>query len=557
MGRTGFLLGTMKHAPALLAIFGIFVYSSGSAQEPIPSPAPPAIPTRGKAEHVVVVVWDGMRPDLIREDTTPTLARMAHEGTFFARHHSIYPTSTEVNGTAIATGCFPAHSGIIGNREYRPAIEPREPVATEAAATVRKGDEITGGKYLAVPTLPEVLQQSGRRTVIAGTKGVALLMDRSLRQAQADAAARSTRLVGGKSLPVNVAEEIVKAQGEFPSQEGRQLLSHLPNTLADAWTTQALTASLWHGEPPGFSVLWLSEPDFSQHEFGVGSPTGLRALGSSDAQLATVLATLEKGGWRDKTDVLVVSDHGFSTIGDTVDLHRELIAAGLPAHRSYNAPPKCGDILVNSLGGSVYLYVAEHDEAMIDRVVGLLQGSDYAGTIFTRQGTPGTFPLEAAHIDSPDAPDVVVALRWTEDKNAAGLPGTTYSHGERKAGQGTHATFSRYDVHNTLVAAGPDFRAGAVSELPSSNADVAPTVAWILGQPLTSPVDGRILGEAVEGFPVAADAVAPTTKRLEASHDLAEKHWQQYLQVTRYAGETYLDEANGSSSPLARPVPPQ
>src|SRR6267378_1058297 len=33
----------------------------------------------GRAEHIVVVVWDGMRPDFITEQDTPTLNRLARE----------------------------------------------------------------------------------------------------------------------------------------------------------------------------------------------------------------------------------------------------------------------------------------------------------------------------------------------------------------------------------------------------------------------------------------------------------------------------------------------
>src|SRR5205814_1504807 len=39
---------------------------------------------------VVVVVWDGMRPDFVNETNTPTLWALAHEGVTFTRHHSTY-----------------------------------------------------------------------------------------------------------------------------------------------------------------------------------------------------------------------------------------------------------------------------------------------------------------------------------------------------------------------------------------------------------------------------------------------------------------------------------
>ena len=68
---------------------------------------------------------------------------------------------------------------------------------------------------------------------------------------------------------------------------------------------------------------------------------------------------------------------------------------------------------------------------------------------------------------------------------------------QRKAGEGTHATLSRFDMHNTLIAAGPDFRRGEIVDLPSGNVDLAPTILRILG--ITSPqqIDGRILSEAM------------------------------------------------------------
>jgi len=55
----------------------------------------------------------------------------------------------------------------------------------------------------------------------------------------------------------------------------------------------------------------------------------------------------------------------------------------------------------------------------------------------------------------------------------------------------------RFDLHNTLVAAGPDFRKGVVDPLPSGNTDIAPTVLWILGIQPAAPMDGRVLTEAL------------------------------------------------------------
>ena len=39
----------------------------------------------GKAKHVVVVVWDGMRPDFVTARDTPTLAALARKGVFLQK----------------------------------------------------------------------------------------------------------------------------------------------------------------------------------------------------------------------------------------------------------------------------------------------------------------------------------------------------------------------------------------------------------------------------------------------------------------------------------------
>ena len=84
----------------------------------------------------MVIVWDGMRPDFVTEQTTPTLTRLARQGVTFRNHHPVYLSTTEVNGTALATGVYPAESGIIANKEFRPAIN----------ASKQDQDRIAGGR---------------------------------------------------------------------------------------------------------------------------------------------------------------------------------------------------------------------------------------------------------------------------------------------------------------------------------------------------------------------------------------------------------------------------
>src|SRR5437763_17084969 len=52
------------------------------------------------ARPVVVVVWDGMRPDFGSEERTPRLWKLARQGATFRNHHAVYPSAPPVTGTA-------------------------------------------------------------------------------------------------------------------------------------------------------------------------------------------------------------------------------------------------------------------------------------------------------------------------------------------------------------------------------------------------------------------------------------------------------------------------
>lgn len=491
----------------------------------------------GKAEHVIVIVWDGLRPDSINLEDTPTLYNLVKEGVFFKHHHPVYLSSTEVNGVAMATGAYPARNGIVGNNEYRPAIDPLKATETQSHEAVRKGDALTGGHYLGLPTVVEILQRAGDRTAVAGTKPIALLWDRT---EQNRVCSNCIDYFAGNTIP---------AAAEAHNKEEVYTPGGTPNSRQDRATTLGLIGPQWDAGVPPFSMLWLSEPDLSQHMAGLGSPTARAALKSSDQDLALVLAELNSRGERAKTDIFVVSDHGFSTVTSPVDVADALRKAGFNAARKFKEPPKKGDIVIVGDGGSVLLYVIGREENLIRHVVLFLEKQDFTGVLFTRNpfhgSFKGTFTLDKARINSPDAPDIVLSFRWSNDMNAAGVPGMVYNDGSsRITGQGTHASLSSFDMHNTLVAAGPDFQYGAIDELPSGNTDLAPTILAILGVPQPVPMDGRVLSEAFVGAPPVTDA--PEIQTLTSDMKNAEYSWHQYLKVSKYAGAVYFDEGNGS-----------
>src|SRR5881397_2496966 len=490
--------------------------------------------------HIVVVVWDGMRPDFVSEQNTPALWKLSREGVTFRNHHAVYPSATIVNGTALVTGVYPSKNGIIANHVYRPDIDLNHAIDVEIPAVVKKGDELSGGKYISVPTIAELIQRAGGRTVIATAKTVGLLLDRhpdmanrlnsvnrvasplaegermkvrgsttpatenaktltlpsplrrerrtnseSETKIDSQGAKNSVTLFAGTSLPGEILPSISEALGPFPS-------AHLQQ---DSWTTKALTDFFWKDGLPVLSILWLGEPDLTQHESAPGAPAALAAIKSADENLAAVLAALDQRDARGTTDMFVVSDHGFSTIRRSIDLRKILSDAGFVAKTEFESQPEPGEIMLVGNGGSVLFYVVGHDEKLIHRLVEFLQQSDFTGVIFTKEPMEGTFTLEQAKMDRPGPdhrPDVVMSFRWNDSKNQFGIPGMIDADWQRGAGKGTHATLSCFDMHNMLIAAGRDFRHGEVNDFPSGNIDVAPTILRILGITPPQKMDGRI-----------------------------------------------------------------
>src|SRR5262245_13358893 len=89
---------------------------------------------------VVVVVFDGMRPDFITPKYAPKLYGLATNGVFFRRNHSAFISTTIVNGTALATGTHPATSGILANTVFDPELDSQTGIASDALDTIRRGD---------------------------------------------------------------------------------------------------------------------------------------------------------------------------------------------------------------------------------------------------------------------------------------------------------------------------------------------------------------------------------------------------------------------------------
>src|SRR5262249_22651833 len=150
--------------------------------------------------------------------------------------------------------------------------------------------------------------------------------------------------------------------------------------------------------------------------------------------------------------------------------------------------------------GAIHLRGAR-DASRIAGIVAALQKRPEVGAIFTRPragggaegSAPGTLSFDVVGWNHARAGELLTSANWTSDANEAGIKGKT-----TQTGTAGHGTTSPFDIHNTLIAAGPDFRERVTSDVPTSNADIAPTLLRLLGMPVGSRMTGRVIDEALK-----------------------------------------------------------
>src|SRR6266851_3713483 len=516
---------------------------------------------------IIIFVWDGLRPDSINPTDTPNLHALREAGVEFTDNHSTYPTFTMMNAASFATGGFPGSTGYYGNTVWQPGaqgpdsanakVDFQQPVFTEDYAILDDLTRFLKGDLLLIDTLFEAAQKAGMVTAAVGKTGAAFLQDYK----------RGGLLLDEKTaLPLSFAKELQAAGIALPAAMAKAFEHELP---------------LAPNKSPRLSMLWIRDPDTSQHVYGVGSPNARDAVRSTDAMLGQLRARLKQLGEEASTDIIVVSDHGHSNVAGSSKLfplraiadgaiaavdpggysvsglvrladlmHRAgftvfdgigcthlpvalgIKADGTPVYpvetdrdgrlcgkegQKYNIgpykvpaslPPNALVIAVN--GGSDYLYAPDRDAATVRKAVEFLQTRSEIGAIFvdSRYGAlPGTLPLNLIRVENTAGrnPDVIVSYDYDPSAVIGGANGTEYSGSLlNNSYRGMHGSFSPLDVHNTLIAYGPDFREGLKDPLPTGNVDVAPTVAGILGLSLPRAA-GRPLLEALRNGPGAGD----------------------------------------------------
>lgn len=472
----------------------------------------------------MIVVFDGLQPAQVSPELMPNLSRFAAEGVTCGNHHAVFPTVTRANVASIVTGHHPGAHGLTGNMLVIPEFDPHqaigalEPVLTEVA--VRH-------PVLLRPTLGDILHRHGLEYVAVGTgtSGNAYLQN-----PKAETGGGAT-IHPDFCLPRPLHGEIAARFGPWPDRRG-------PSAAKLSRAVDIATDYVLAERQPAVSLLWFSEPDSTQHAHGVGSEEAKAAVAEADRQFGRLLGWLDQQGLSSETNMIVVSDHGYSTISEVVDIEAALREAGFPPGG------ETGGIVVAPNGGSALFYASDDSVATANRLAEWLMVQPWCGALVASAAAgdiPGTLPAGLIGLEGPRAPTLAMSFRWDSTANSAGFAGHAYSTNLTQ-GQGQHGSMSRHETRNVMFANGPAFKQAATIASPTGNVDLAATILHLLGLPSGGAMQGRVLEEVLAGGP---EDVAWQTTQHEAGRTTAATQYSQTISVSHVGNAMYVDEGSG------------
>ncbi len=405
---------------------------------------------------MILFVPDGLRACMVSEQMAPTFWSIMQGGVAFPNSHSLFPTFTTPNASAMSTGHYLGDTGDFSNTLFTKVTIP----SAQTVTPFLENDQVLGdmdtrfrGDYLNEITMIRAAREKGYSTAVVGKLGPTLIWDHTCRTGS------PTIVVDDLTAPAPLDYELMKGiplsaemkaalrDANICEQATDRGENKLPGTIffnKDQQnyfvnvTTKAILPLFARHKKPFFLVFWSRDPDGSQHNQGdspdtmipgINGPTSLAAIGNADSDLKQIQKALVDNGLDKSTDIIVSADHGFGTISKLSNTSSAL--EGPPNHRELpvgfvaidlakalnlplfdpdkgNAPVTSGhpsggngligkdplnpDVVVAANGGSDLIYVPTKDWGMMQKVVRALTEQDYVSGLFVDDKDFGSIP---------------------------------------------------------------------------------------------------------------------------------------------------------------------
>lgn len=400
---------------------------------------------------VVVVSLDGF-PAYALEDPKlpiPTLRRLMREGAWANEMSVVNPSVTWPNHTTMVTGVPPSKHGVLFNGMLMrgPGTPPMrvEPWRDKA-------------EMVRVPTVYDLAFRAGLST--AQVDWVAITNPGTI-----------TWEFPERPNPQGKIESEMIAEGLVTRAEIEQF-----GKSSGAWRDQIWTSAGVHlitRHKPNLLLFHLLNLDSTHHTYGPRTPASLTGMAFADGMLRRLLDAIETAGLKERTTVLVVSDHGFKATTKGIRANAFLKRAGLD--KAAYVVPEGGTAMLYITGNTT---VAQLRKLFEEKAVG--------------------FTARAGDFEALGMP-VPAQYKQMADMLLVAENGYSFAAGDAEPAVfdlprpgGAHGYLhSDAEMNAIFVAWGRGIKAGGRLDR-IRNLDVAPTIAALLGIEMTN-VDGQPL----------------------------------------------------------------
>ena len=317
----------------LVLAFGVIAAPSLAGSGALADPPVP--------HNVILFVPDGLRALMVTPQNAPTFAAIRDQGVNFKNPHSLFPTFTTPNASAMATGHYLGDTGDFSNTIYTafpvPGAGDSLTPFLESDPVLGDVDEHFAGDYLDEVTILKAARDAGISTATIGKLGPVLIFDHQERTGSKtivvdDQTGTPQGIPLSDEMKAALAAANIAQKTPGRGDNGKAGNSTTAGTLtanveqqdyfADV-TTKVLLPMFKARNKPFVLVFWSRDPDGSQHNQGdslnqlspgINGPTSLAAIKNADSDLGRIRQALADLGLDKTTDIIVSADHGFSTI---------------------------------------------------------------------------------------------------------------------------------------------------------------------------------------------------------------------------------------------------
>jgi hypothetical protein len=307
----------------------------------------PSLALAAQPHNVILFVPDGLRALMVTPENAPTMAAIRDQGVNFKNPHSLFPTFTTPNASAMATGHYLGDTGDFSNTLYTafpvPGAGDSLTPFIESDPVLGDIDEHFAGDYINETTILNAAERDFSTATI-GKLGPALIFDHTDRTGgptivvddstgwidEATGKDKGIPLsdemkaaLTAANLPLKAPSRGDNANAGTSTKPGTTIANIVQQDYFADVATKVVLPMFKARNKPFVLVFWSRDPDGSQHNQGdslnqltpgINGPTSLAAIKNADTDLGRIRQALTDLGLADTTDIIVSADHGFSTI---------------------------------------------------------------------------------------------------------------------------------------------------------------------------------------------------------------------------------------------------